>query len=114
MTVPFTEDEIIGVVDAKFKRGRFNDDIDSEDSDSDDSGFESDSESESDFSDSDDETEYKKKKSKASKSKPVAKKQVKHTRSSRLAGNVSKPVTATPSTPDTSKRSEIWSNSSVK
>ncbi|KAJ7162012.1 hypothetical protein C8R46DRAFT_1222148 [Mycena filopes] len=79
MTVPFTEDEIVGIVDAKFKRGRFDNDLESGTSDSDDSNNESDSDdSESNDSDTDDDIEYKKKKkkSKSSKAKPVLKKKV--------------------------------------
>ncbi|KAJ7683405.1 hypothetical protein B0H17DRAFT_1227433, partial [Mycena rosella] len=98
MTIPFTQEEIIGVIDAKFKRGRFDADIDSDESDSDDSELESDSDnSDSDFSDSDDDLEYKRKrKSKVSKAKPVIKKKAKRTRDS-TPGIITRPVTATPS-----------------
>ncbi|KAJ6532995.1 hypothetical protein B0H19DRAFT_1325024 [Mycena capillaripes] len=103
MTVPFGEDEIIGVVDAKFKRGRFDDDIGSEESGSDDSGSESDSDSESDLSDSDDELEYKKKKkSKSSKSKPAVKKQAKRTRDLHSSIIAPKAAPALPSIPNNS------------
>ncbi|KAJ7138076.1 hypothetical protein C8R44DRAFT_607263, partial [Mycena epipterygia] len=99
MTIPFSEDDIIGVVDAKFKRGRFDDDIDSEDSDSDDSGIDSDSDdSESDYSDDDEEIEYKKKKknSHPSKSKLIVKKKVKRTRESQAPGIIHKPISPMP------------------
>ncbi|KAJ6483031.1 hypothetical protein DFH09DRAFT_1340648 [Mycena vulgaris] len=99
MTVPFTQDDIVSVVDAMFKRGRFDADIDSSESDSEDTELESDSDSsESDISDSDDELHYKKKKkkSKTSRSKPATKKKVAHTRESQVPGIVHKPATATP------------------
>ncbi|KAJ7643281.1 hypothetical protein B0H17DRAFT_1104435, partial [Mycena rosella] len=101
MTIPFTQEEIIGVIDAKSKRGRFDADIDSDESDSDDSELESDSDSsDSDFSDSDDDLEYKKKrKSKVLKAKPVIKKKGKRTRDS-APEIITRPVTAAPSVLD--------------
>ncbi|KAJ7740030.1 hypothetical protein DFH07DRAFT_751819, partial [Mycena maculata] len=103
MTIPFTEDEIIGVGDAKFKRGRFDADIYSEDSDdSDDSELESDSDSsDSEYSDSDEEIEHKKKKkSKKSKPKAIIKKKAKRTRD--LSGVVVRPTASTAVASDTS------------
>ncbi|KAJ7712761.1 hypothetical protein B0H16DRAFT_1479145 [Mycena metata] len=92
ITVPFSEEEIVGIVDAKFKCGRFDDEIESGDSDN---------------SDSDDEIEYKKKKkSKSSKAKPIVKKKVKHTREvhAHVPGLI--PKVAAPAAPPTNGNSD--------
>ncbi|KAJ7090144.1 hypothetical protein C8R44DRAFT_648412, partial [Mycena epipterygia] len=56
MSIPFPRDDIIGVISARFKRGRFDAELDSDSSDSDDdsSDSESDLSSDSEISDSDD------------------------------------------------------------
>ncbi|KAJ7720406.1 hypothetical protein B0H16DRAFT_1336054, partial [Mycena metata] len=108
MTVPFSEEEIVGIVDAKFKRGRFDDDIESGDSDNSDSDDESDTDdSASDNSDSDDEIEYKKKKkSKSSKAKPIVKKKVKRTREVHAHVPAIIPKVAAPAAPPTNGNSD--------
>ncbi|KAJ7938247.1 hypothetical protein B0H13DRAFT_1851694 [Mycena leptocephala] len=76
MTVPFSEDDIIGVVDAKFKH--------------------------SDYSDSEDEFDLKKKK-KSKKSKPVVKKKVERTREQAAAPTTRPTTTPAPPVQDSSE-----------
>ncbi|KAJ7764034.1 hypothetical protein DFH07DRAFT_738525, partial [Mycena maculata] len=95
MTKPFKKDDILKVVEAKFRRGRFDADVDSAESSSDESDSNSDSDS-SDSSNEDSETELSPPKKSKKKSKSKTKRRTRRPRDTPAAPAI-RPVVQKPS-----------------
>ncbi|KAJ7079230.1 hypothetical protein B0H15DRAFT_788110, partial [Mycena belliarum] len=114
MTVPFSRDDVIGVVNARFKRGRFDADLETDSSDSEEDSSDSNSDESSDFSELSDSDEDLPSRRKSKKKKAKGKKRAAPKRRSAAPVSASAPAAAPTTTTKAAAKAAPTTDSSAE